>query len=67
MLKADHHKKHVYEYRGIEGAKLPSRCQEISDPAPLFRKGYTYYHLLDEIEINGVKKIVYEVVDKLPY
>ena len=67
MLKADHHKKHVYEYRGIEGAKLPARCQEIEDPTPLFRKGYSYYYLLDEIVIDNEKKYVYQVIDKLPY
>jgi len=67
VLKADHYKKHVYEYTGVEGARLPGRCQQIFDPGPLFRKGYAYYHLDQKIEFNGEMRNVIDILQELPH
>ncbi len=67
MLKVDHYKKHVYEYTGVEGARLPNRCHQIFDPGPFFRKGYSYYHLDEKILFEGELRNVIDVLQDLPH
>lgn len=47
MLKVDLLKKIVYEYRGVDGAKLPPRCREIepSDVGRYAERGFRMYDL----------------------
>lgn len=47
MLKVDLLKKIVYEYRGVDGAKLSPRCREIepSDVGGYAERGYRMYDL----------------------
>jgi hypothetical protein len=47
MLKVDLLKKIVYEYRGVDGAKLPPRCREIEsgDIGRYADRGFRMYDL----------------------
>ena len=47
MLSADHMKKHIYEYRGIDVQAIPDRCSEIvlETAKNLFSQGYKYFDL----------------------